>query len=118
MEGLEDVKKELEAKRQALALELQSAMGQVVGIENDLQRVDDALRALTKKTKSRGRSKKSAPAVDEGATHIHLDERGSSPVGGGAFYSGTPLGTSTPHGEGRFGHRADEVAGGYERRSG
>jgi peptidoglycan hydrolase CwlO-like protein len=84
MEGLEDVKKELEAKRQALSLELESAMGQVAALENDLQRVDDALRALTKKGKGRSRSRKSSPHAEEDQSSLHADAAQAS---GGTFYS-------------------------------
>ena len=66
MEGLEDVKKELEAKRQEIARELQSAKDSIGSLEGDLRRVDDALAALTgKKAKARSRAKKPAPTVDE-----------------------------------------------------
>ena len=66
MEELDDVKKELEAKRQELARELESAKDKVSGIASDLRRVDDALRALTKrKSKSRGRSKQGKSTVEE-----------------------------------------------------
>jgi peptidoglycan hydrolase CwlO-like protein len=87
MEGLEDVKKELEAKRQALAQELDSAVGKVASLEKDMKRVDDAIRALTK-GKSRG--KKSARVT-------------SSTDGAGDSFTGRVLGggsTETPGGSG------------------
>jgi peptidoglycan hydrolase CwlO-like protein len=87
MEGLEDVKKELEAKRQALAQELDSAVGKVASIEKDMKRVDDAIRALTK-GKSRG--KKSTPAA-------------ARADGAGDSFTGRVLGgssTETPGGTG------------------
>lgn len=66
MEGLDDVKKELEAKRQALAQELDSAVGKVASIEKDMKRVDDAIRALTKgKARGRKRTEKAEETVTE-----------------------------------------------------
>ena len=69
MEELDDVKKELEAKRQALAHELECAKDKVSGIASDLRRVDEALRALTKrKSKGRSRSKQEKATTDVGET--------------------------------------------------
>jgi septal ring factor EnvC (AmiA/AmiB activator) len=65
MEGLNDVKQELEQKRATLAEELDRARDHMKSIEADLKRVDEALGALTgskKKSRSRSRSKKAAPA--------------------------------------------------------
>lgn len=62
MEGLNDVKQELEQKRATLAGELDSARQHLKNIEADLERVDEALGALTggkKKSRSKSRSKKS-----------------------------------------------------------
>ena len=80
MEELEDVKKELEAKRQELERELESAKDKVSGIAGDLRRVDEALRALTKRksSKGRGRSKQSKPAA-EGPEAPFLRSLSSSP---------------------------------------
>lgn len=66
MEGLEDVKRELETKRQELARELESARGKIAALEADLEKVDEALASLSgKKTRSRSKSKKPTPSVDD-----------------------------------------------------
>ncbi len=73
MEGLEDVKKELESKRLELVLELETAQGKVAEIETDLRRVDDALSALTKKKGRKSGSRKPAlptPTVEELRAHL------------------------------------------------
>ncbi len=65
MEGLDDVRMELEAKRQNLSLELDELKGQYKALEKDLKRVDDAIGALTKsRTKSR-RTRKPAVNLEE-----------------------------------------------------
>ncbi len=74
MEAFESVKHELEAKRRQLEHDLEAARGKVSGIEADLERVDEALGALTgakRKGKSRSRSrKKPAPSVEELQRHL------------------------------------------------
>ena len=76
METFESVKDELEAKRRQLEQELEAARGKVSEIEVYLERVDEALGALTgnkRKSKSRSRSpKKHAPSVEE--LQRHLDQ--------------------------------------------
>jgi peptidoglycan hydrolase CwlO-like protein len=92
MEGLEDVKKELEAKRLALAEELDSAVGKVASIEKDMKRVDDAIRALTKgKTRSRKKTP-STPGTDESPHSPHASGQtfhGSVTGGGHDLNPGT-----------------------------
>jgi len=57
MEGLDDVKRELDEKRQVLSSELQQTQVKIDAIEADLQRIDDALAALEgKKPKARGKA--------------------------------------------------------------
>ncbi len=127
MESLEDVKKELEAKHEQLSIELESARGKMAAIEADLQRVDEALGALTnsKKGKARARSKKSAPTVDEirkvlaavreqfpfvegqelaEAVRSQLKKRGGSLSGFEALYAEALTGPRSPFGQDRFGH--------------
>jgi len=63
MEGLDDVKRELDEKRQALSSELREAQVKMDAIEADLERIDDALGALEgKKPKARSKAAKK-PAV-------------------------------------------------------
>ena len=63
MEGLDDVKRELDGKRQVLSNELQEAQSKIDAIEADLHKIDDALAALEgKKPKARGKPTK-RPAV-------------------------------------------------------
>jgi|SoiMethySBSTD1v2_1073268.scaffolds.fasta_scaffold51391_3 predicted nucleic acid-binding Zn-ribbon protein len=83
MEGLEDVKKELEAKRMQLEHELDEAKGKLSAIEADLRRVDDALGALTKKKgKSRSSPKKPSLTVDSVRQNI-ADARLQAPFAAG-----------------------------------
>ena len=71
MDGIEDVKRELETKREEIALELQAASEVICGLESDLKRIEDALGALTgKKAKGRSRSKKPVPTVEELREHV------------------------------------------------
>ena len=76
MEAFESVKHELDAKRQQLKHELEAARGKVSEIEADLERVDEALGALTgnkRKNKSRSRSRKRHTlSVEE--LQRHLDQ--------------------------------------------
>ena len=66
MKGLDDVKKELDGKRQVLSHELQEAQARIDAIEADLRKIDDALAALEgKKPKGRKSPKKPAVTVDE-----------------------------------------------------
>ena len=67
MEGLDDVKKELDEKRQVLSSELQETQVRLDAIEADLRRIDDALAALEgKKPKARGKTaKKPGVTLDE-----------------------------------------------------
>lgn len=63
MEGLDDVKRELDGKRQVLSDELQQAQAKIDAIEADLRKIDDALAALEgKKPKARSKAPK-RPAV-------------------------------------------------------
>ncbi len=75
MEGFEAVKKELEAKRMQLEHELDEAKGKLAAVERDLERVDEALGALTKskakkKGKSRGASRKTALTLEDLRFHL------------------------------------------------
>lgn len=73
MHGFESVEHELEARRQQLEQELASVRGRMGEIEADLERVHDAMSALTgakKKTKGKGRAKKPVPSVPELHQHI------------------------------------------------
>lgn len=77
MEGLNDVKQELEQKRAALARELDSAKEHLKNIEADLKRVDEALGALTgskKKSRSKSRSKKSSPSPQAPLPQSHVED--------------------------------------------
>jgi len=69
MQGLDDVKRELDEKREVLSQELQQTQTRIDAIEADLQRIDDALAALEgKKPKARARTsaaKKPAVTLDE-----------------------------------------------------
>jgi peptidoglycan hydrolase CwlO-like protein len=93
MEGLEDLKKELEAKRLALAEELDSAVGKVASIEKDMKRVDDAIRALTK---GKTRSRKKTPSTPG---------------------TGTPQSPHSPHSTGQSFH-GSVTGGGHDLTSG
>lgn len=68
-QGFESVRHELDAKRQQLEQDLAAVRGRASEIEADLQRVHEALEALTgskRKTKSRpSRSKKPAASVED-----------------------------------------------------
>jgi hypothetical protein len=74
MHGFDTVRHELDAKRQQLEEELQTAQGKVAEIQADLERVHEALEALIgpkKKPRSRARSgKKPAASVPELQAHI------------------------------------------------
>ena len=76
MEAFESARQELEAKRRQLEQELAEARGKVSEIDSDLERVDEALEALTgggkRKKKRGGRSsrKKAAPSVAEIQQHL------------------------------------------------
>ena len=73
MHGFESVEHELEARRAQLEQELASVRGRMSEIEADLERVHDAMSALTgakKKSKSKGRAKKPVPSVPELHQHI------------------------------------------------
>jgi len=74
MHGFDNVRHELDAKRQQLEQELQTAQGRVVEIQADLERVLEALEALIgPKKKARGRArpgKKPATSVQELQGHI------------------------------------------------
>ena len=67
MEGLEDVKRELDGKRQVLSTELQEAQARIDALEADLRKIDDALAALEgKKPKARSKAaKKPSVTLDE-----------------------------------------------------
>jgi len=74
MQGFDTVRHELDAKRQQLEQELQTAQGRVAEIQADLERVHEALEALTgPKKKAKGRSrpgKKPTLSVQELQGHI------------------------------------------------
>jgi hypothetical protein len=74
MQGFDTVRHELDAKRQQLEEELQTAQGRVAEIQADLERVHEALEALIgprKRSKSRARAgKKPAVSVQELQAHI------------------------------------------------
>lgn len=73
MQGFESVEQELDAKRRQLEQELNSVRGRAAEIEADLERVHEALGALTghkKKAKSRTRSRKPAASVQDLHQHI------------------------------------------------
>lgn len=74
MEGFESVRQELIAKQQQLEHDLEAARGHMHTIEADLERVHEALSALTgeKKTRKsrRSSSKKPAPTVEDLQHHI------------------------------------------------
>jgi hypothetical protein len=73
MQGFETVRQELDAKRQLLEQELQSAQGKVAEIRADLERVQEALEALIgpkKKAKGRSRSRKPTATVQDLQRHI------------------------------------------------
>lgn len=70
MEALNDVRNELETKRQELRRELESARGRIASIESDLKRVDEALGALTKPKRKKRSSKKPALTLDHVRRHL------------------------------------------------
>ena len=74
MEGFESVRQELIAKQEQLERDLEAARGHMSTIEADLERVHEALTALTgekKQRKSRrSASKKPAPSVHDLQHHI------------------------------------------------
>jgi hypothetical protein len=73
MHGFESVEHELEARRAQLEQELASVRGRMGEIEADLERVHDAMSALTgakKKSKGKSRAKKPVPSVPELHRHI------------------------------------------------
>ncbi|MEQ1893780.1 MAG: hypothetical protein ABL998_14655 [Planctomycetota bacterium] len=74
MEGFESVRQELIAKQEQLERDLEAARGHMHTIETDLERVHEALTALTgeKKAKKsrRSASKKPAPSVQDLQHHI------------------------------------------------
>ena len=78
MQGFESVEHELEQKRLQLEQELVGLRGRASEIEVDLERVHEALGALLgtkKKTKARGRSRKTVPSVQDLQQHIaHVRE--------------------------------------------
>lgn len=72
-QGFESVRHELEAKRQQLEQDLAAMRGRAKEIEGDLERVHEALEALTggkKKSKRSARPKKPAPTVEELRVYI------------------------------------------------
>jgi len=73
-QGFESVRHELDQKRHQLEQDLASARGRVTEIEADLERVHEALGALTghkkKSSRSRSRSSKPAPSIQELQQHI------------------------------------------------
>jgi hypothetical protein len=77
MQGFESVEHELEARRQDLERELAAVRGRMGEIEADLERVHDAMEALSgaKKKPKAKRAKKPVPTVDELRAHIvHVRE--------------------------------------------
>lgn len=73
MQGFESVEHELEARRKELEQQLAAVRGQMSEIEADLERVHDAMAALTgakKKSKSKSRTKKPVPSVEDLRQHI------------------------------------------------
>ena len=86
MQGFESVEQELSAKRLQLEQELASVREHATSIEADLERVHEALAALTghkKKSRSRSRSKKPVPTLQELQQHI-TDVRNESPYANAA----------------------------------
>ncbi len=79
MQGFESVEHELDQKRLQLEQELLALRGREAELEADLERVHEALGALTghkKKSRSRSRSKKPASTVQELQQHIsHVREQ-------------------------------------------
>src|SRR5262245_31716735 len=79
MQGFESVAHELEQKRHALEQELAAARGRAAEIQADLERVHEAMSALTgqkKRARSRARSKKPIPTVTDLQRHIgHVREQ-------------------------------------------
>jgi hypothetical protein len=73
MHGFETVEHELEARRAQLEQELAAVRGRMDEIQADLERVHDAMAALTgtkKKSKAKARAKKPVPAIGELHEHI------------------------------------------------
>lgn len=73
MQGFESVEQELDSKRRQLEQELNAVRGRAAEIEADLERVHEALGALTghkKKAKGRSRSRKPAASVQDLHQHI------------------------------------------------
>jgi chromosome segregation ATPase len=74
MEGFESVRQELIAKQEQLERDLEAARGHMSTIEADLERVHEALTALTGEKKQRrsrrSASKKPAPSVQDLQHHI------------------------------------------------
>jgi len=70
MERLEDLKHELETKRQELSAELSSARGRITAIEADLKRIAEALGALTKKKERRRRPRKTGLTLAQLRRHL------------------------------------------------
>lgn len=79
MQGFESVEHELDQKRLHLEQELAALRGREAELEADLERVHDALGALTghkKKSKSRARTRKPATSVQDVQQHIaHVREQ-------------------------------------------
>jgi len=74
MHGFDNLRHELDAKRQQLEQELQTAQGKVAELEADLERVHQALDALLgpkRRAKGRSRSGKK-PAVSVAAVQAHI----------------------------------------------
>ena len=74
MEGFESVRQELIAKREQLERDLEAARGHLGTIEADLERIHEALTALTGDKKPRARrksaSKRPTPSVQDLQHHI------------------------------------------------
>lgn len=74
MEAFESVRQELIAKREQLERDLESTRGHMHTIETDLERVHEALQALTGEKKPRTRrkaaSKKAAPTLQDLQRHL------------------------------------------------
>ena len=73
MQGFESVEHELEARRKELEQQLATVRGHMSEIEADLERVHDAMAALTgakKKSKSKARAKKPVTTVADVQQHI------------------------------------------------
>ena len=73
MQGFEAVAQELEQKRHHLEQELAAVRGRASEIEADLERVHEAMAALSghkKRSKGRARAKKTLPSVQDLQQHI------------------------------------------------